>query len=89
MVGVGLFYREGYFRQMLDRDGWQREDNPALDLTELPLSLAPTPDGGPPSVALELGNRTVQLLIRLARVGRVPLYSWTPTFPRTIPRIAR
>ncbi|MDQ5857668.1 MAG: alpha-glucan family phosphorylase [Acidobacteriota bacterium] len=73
LVGVGLFYREGYFRQRLDRDGWQREDNSPLDTAELPLSLAPTTDGGPPTIALELGNRTVQLLIRLARVGRVPL----------------
>ncbi|HEY6064996.1 MAG TPA: alpha-glucan family phosphorylase, partial [Thermoanaerobaculia bacterium] len=74
MVGVGLFYREGYFRQLLDRDGWQHEENPPLDPADLPLSLPPTPDGGPPVVMLELADRPVQLLIRVARVGRIPLF---------------
>jgi starch phosphorylase len=73
MVGVGLFYREGYFRQKLDGNGWQGEENPPLDPAELPLALPSMPEGERPTVALELGDRTVQLLIRVARVGRVPL----------------
>src|SRR6185437_15604063 len=31
LVGVGLLYRQGYFRQTLDADGWQREVFPDLD----------------------------------------------------------
>lgn len=85
MVGVGLFYREGYFRQKLDGNGWQGEENPPLDADELPLSLAPTPEGGPPTVALELGDRTVQLRIRLARVGRVPLLLLDADLPENHP----
>jgi starch phosphorylase len=38
LVGVGLLYREGYFRQYLDKDGWQQESYPETDLYHLPLS---------------------------------------------------
>jgi starch phosphorylase len=74
LVGVGLFYREGYFRQLLDADGWQREENPLLDPVDLPLALPVTEDGSPPTIVLELGDRPVQLLIRVARVGRISLF---------------
>src|SRR5208283_3050414 len=37
LVGVGLFYGQGYFRQRLDRDGWQREEYFDTDITQLAL----------------------------------------------------
>src|SRR5439155_815429 len=40
LVGVGLFYREGYFRQELSVDGWQQERYPVLD----PFAMALTPE---------------------------------------------
>ncbi len=73
LTGVGLFYREGYFRQVIDREGRQTEVYPALEPDELPLSIAEPPDGSPPIVSVNLAGRTVQLLIRIAKVGRVPL----------------
>ena len=85
LMGVGLFYREGYFRQLLDREGWQGEANPAIDPDDLPLSLPETPDGGPPTVVIELADRTVHLLIRVARVGRVPLYLLDADLPENHP----
>ncbi|MFW6099246.1 MAG: DUF3417 domain-containing protein, partial [Thermodesulfobacteriota bacterium] len=36
VVGVGLLYRQGYFRQLLDRNGWQQEMYPETDLYTLP-----------------------------------------------------
>ena len=45
LTGVGLFYREGYFRQVVDDDGMQNEAYPVLEPDELPLSIAETPDG--------------------------------------------
>jgi starch phosphorylase len=74
LVGVGLFYKEGYFRQLMDPEGRQTEIYPRLDAEELPLSIAEMPDGGPPFVTVELEGRSVKLLVRSARVGRVPLY---------------
>ncbi len=73
MVGVGLFYREGYFRQVLDAEGWQHEENPVLDLERLPVSVPVVPGGAAPIVRLKIADREVAVLIRLVRVGRVPL----------------
>ena len=50
LVGVGLFYRHGYFRQSLARSEGQRESNPAVETDLLPISFPQTPDGGPPVV---------------------------------------
>ncbi|MEU1537525.1 alpha-glucan family phosphorylase [Actinacidiphila glaucinigra] len=74
LIGVGLLYRHGYFRQSLSRDGWQQEHYPVLDPNELPLSLLRDEDGGPVLVTLDLpGGRSLRAHVWLARVGRVPL----------------
>ncbi|GAA4683210.1 glycosyltransferase family 1 protein [Streptomyces chumphonensis] len=74
LVGVGLLYRHGYFRQSLSRDGWQQESYPVLDPDELPLELLREPDGAPVDVVLALpGARALHAHVWLARVGRVPL----------------
>lgn len=74
LIGVGLLYRHGYFRQSLSRDGWQQEHYPVLDPNELPLSLLRDEDGGPVLIALDLpGGRSLRAHVWLARVGRVPL----------------
>ncbi|MFJ2605655.1 alpha-glucan family phosphorylase [Streptomyces sp. NPDC087425] len=74
LIGVGLLYRHGYFRQTLSRDGWQQEHYPVLDPNELPVTLLEEADGTPAQVALALpGGRLLRARIWLARVGRVPL----------------
>ncbi|GHF45710.1 alpha-1,4 glucan phosphorylase [Kitasatospora xanthocidica] len=74
VIGVGLFYRHGYFRQSLDRDGWQQERYPLLDPDELAVSPLREADGTPCRVDLALpGGRTLAARIWKAQVGRVPL----------------
>ena len=73
MVGVGLFYRFGYFRQALEAETGQAESYPPLDLEKLPVAIAQAPDGQPATITLPVGERIVQVLVRLVRVGRVPL----------------
>jgi len=74
LVGVGLLYRHGYFRQTLSRDGWQQEHYPVLDPNELPLDQLKEADGTAAQVALALpGGRSLRARIWLAQVGRVPL----------------
>ncbi|MGW1546898.1 alpha-glucan family phosphorylase [Streptomyces sp. NPDC002346] len=74
LVGVGLLYRHGYFRQSLSRDGWQQEHYPLLDPNELPLTLVREADGTPSRVVLALpGGRSLHAYIWQAQVGRVPL----------------
>ncbi|MFG3494760.1 alpha-glucan family phosphorylase [Streptomyces sp. NPDC047928] len=74
LVGVGLLYRHGYFRQSLSRDGWQQEHYPLLDPNELPLTLLRRPDGTPSRVTVALpAGRCLYAHIWVAQVGRVPL----------------
>lgn len=74
LIGVGLFYRHGYFRQSLARDGWQQERYPVLDPDELAVTLLREADGTACRVELALpGGRTLAAQIWKAQVGRVPL----------------
>ncbi|MDQ0993144.1 glycosyltransferase family 1 protein [Streptomyces sp. V3I7] len=74
LIGVGLLYRHGYFRQALSRDGWQQEHYPVLDPNELPVAQLKEADGTPAQVSLALpGGRRLRARIWLAQVGRVPL----------------
>jgi starch phosphorylase len=73
LVGAGLFYREGYFRQSIDAGGRQQENNPAADPDALPLTTALDREGNPLIVEVEFPGRAVSALVRLAKVGRVPL----------------
>ncbi|AKJ10697.1 glycogen phosphorylase [Streptomyces incarnatus] len=74
LIGVGLLYRHGYFRQTLSRDGWQQEHYPVLDPNELPLTQLKEADGALARISLALpGGRALHARIWLAQVGRVPL----------------
>jgi starch phosphorylase len=74
IVGVGLLYKSGYFKQALTRDGWQTETYPVLDPDGLPLTLLREADGTPCEVAVELpGGRSLVAHVWKADVGRVPL----------------
>lgn len=74
LIGVGLLYRHGYFRQSLSRDGWQQEHYPVLDPNELPLDQLKEADGSPAQITLALpGDRSLRARIWLAQVGRIPL----------------
>ena len=74
LVGVGLLYGAGYFKQSLTRDGWQVESYPLSDPDGLPLSLLREADGTPARVTLDLpGGRSLHAAIWKADVGRVPL----------------
>lgn len=69
MVGVGLLYREGYFRQHLNADGWQEERYPVMD----PHSMALTPVDDA-RISVDLAGQTLTARIWAASVGRVKLY---------------
>lgn len=74
LIGVGLNYRSGYFRQSLTADGWQHENYPALDPQGLPLRLLSHPGGGPVLVELAMPeSRMLRARVWIAQVGRIPL----------------
>jgi starch phosphorylase len=74
LVGMGLLYQEGYFRQMVGSDGRQQETYPYNDPAELPVRPALAPDGSWITVTLPLPGRRLSLRIWHAGVGRISLY---------------
>jgi starch phosphorylase len=72
-VAVGLFYRNGYFRQQIDADGHQEHAQPDLDPASLPLRRARARDGSPLEVKVDFPGRVVYAAVWVAQVGRVPL----------------
>ena len=74
LIGVGLLYRSGYFRQSLSADGWQVEHYPAYDPQGLPIKLLTEADGTTALVQVEIpGGRTLDARVWIAQIGRVPL----------------
>ncbi|MCW2622336.1 MAG: alpha-glucan phosphorylase, partial [Frankiales bacterium] len=74
IVGVGLLYRAGYFKQSLNAEGWQQERYPPLDPHGLPLTLVTDASGAPVTVGVEMPTgRTLHAHVWRAQVGRVPL----------------
>ncbi|MCW2739003.1 alpha-glucan family phosphorylase, partial [Nocardioides sp.] len=74
LVGVGLFYKAGYFSQAISSDGWQLESYPLLDPDGLPLSVLRRADGSPVQVSLALpDDRTMHARVWEAKVGRIRL----------------
>ncbi len=73
LVGVGLLYQQGYFKQYLNESGWQQEAYHDNDFHNLPVQLLRRPDGNPLLVNLDLPGRTVYAQLWQAHVGRVSL----------------
>lgn len=74
LTAVGLFYREGYFRQMLDAEGRQLELYSVNSRDSLPVRQVLDAEGRPLRVHIEIPGRQVRLRIWRVAVGRVDLY---------------
>jgi len=74
LVGVGLLYARGYFRQSLSDDGWQQEFYPQYDFYQMPLQLIRGDDEQPLRIDIELPDRKVTCQVWRAQVGRIPLF---------------
>jgi starch phosphorylase len=74
ILGVGLLYRAGYFKQSLNAEGWQQERYPPIDPHGLPLTLLT--DAAGQALKITVGfpeGRTLHAQVWKAQVGRVPL----------------
>ncbi len=69
LVGVGLLYAEGYFRQELDGSGWQRERYVALDPEACGLRAAPGVE-----IQVDVAGRPLHAQVWRATIGRCHLY---------------
>jgi glycogen phosphorylase len=85
VVGIGLLYREGYFRQTIDAAGRQHETYPANDPGAMPIALARTPEGTWLHVRLGLQGRNLTIRVWQAQVGKVALYLLDADHPLNSP----
>lgn len=75
MVGVGLLYSHGFFRQRLDESGGQQEEMPYIEPDELPIQRVPdAATGRQLRVTVEFPGRAVHAAVWRCDVGNVPLY---------------
>lgn len=74
LVGVGLLYREGYFHQYLNADGWQQELNPENDFYNMAVEIERDPEGNEIIIEVQYPERTVKARVWRCQVGRVPLF---------------
>ncbi len=74
LVGVGLAYQNGYFKQHLNINGWQEEEYPVNDFYNLPMKEVKDKSGNPVIVDVDLPGRKVYIKIWKTQVGRIPLY---------------
>ena len=73
LIGVGLLYRSGYFRQTVDADGFQQHIYPDNDFARLPVLPVQAPAGGMLTVPVDLPGRVVHAGVWKVQVGRVPV----------------
>src|SRR5579871_6788911 len=73
LVGIGLFYGQGYFRQKLDRHGWQQEEYLPTDVNQLPMVPAIGKNGKPVSVELITRGGSIRAKVWRMSVGRCDL----------------
>ncbi len=70
LVGIGLFYGQGYFRQRLDVGGWQREEYLKTDVNQMPMEVAIGKDGRPVVVEIETRSGRIRAKVWRVKVGR-------------------
>ena len=73
LIGVGLFYEQGYFRQRLNKEGWQQEEYIDTDITQLPVQIAIGQNGEPVMVQVSTRKGAIHAKVWRINVGRCDL----------------
>ncbi|HLK66704.1 MAG TPA: alpha-glucan family phosphorylase [Bryobacteraceae bacterium] len=84
LIGLGLLYQQGYFRQILNPDGWQQERYPMNDFYTLPLTPVKRADGGDLKVTVKLPTGNVFIQVWKVDVGRIDLYLLDTNIPENV-----
>jgi starch phosphorylase len=74
VIGVGLLYQQGYFRQVIDKNGEQQALYPYNDPGQLPITPLRQPNGEWLRLEIALPGYSVWLRAWQVQVGRVKLY---------------
>lgn len=74
LVGIGILYREGYFRQFLDHHGWQQESYPIVDVFDLPVQKVTKADGQDLILEIDGPMGLIRACVWQIKVGKIPLF---------------
>ncbi len=74
LVAVGLLYRQGYFQQYLNADGYQQESYPENDWYNMPVHRCRTKDGDDVKITVKMADAMVTARVWEVKIGRVSLY---------------
>jgi starch phosphorylase len=85
LVGVGLFYGQGYFLQRLDEKGWQREEYLETDINQLPMQPAIGLDGKPVVIEIATRGAAIRAKVWRVKVGRCDLFLLDSNVPGNAP----
>lgn len=81
LVGIGIAYKEGYFQQYLNSEGWQLETYPINDFYNLPMSLVFDSKNHPIKIHIDFPNGVLTCQIWKVQVGRIPLFLLDANLP--------
>src|SRR5258708_25174789 len=81
-VGISLFYREGYFQQMINQDNWQVDYYTLLNPKNLPIEPVLAPNGEPVVGQVDIGMNQVYFKAWRVNVGRCPAYLLDTNLPQ-------
>lgn len=81
-IGITLIYRQGYFQQLINADGWQTERYPTYEPEKMPIRLVTDRRGKPVICSVEIGNDQVKFQGWEVRVGRARVYLLDTNLPQ-------
>jgi len=84
-VAVGLLYRDGYFKQQINKDGWQEAVSLNQNFHHLPIQEVKMEDGSPLKVSVSFPDRAVFAKVWRIAVGRINLYLLDTMLPENAP----
>ena len=85
LVGIGLFYGQGYFLQRLDASGWQHEDYLQTDVNQLPMQPAIGENGERIVIEIETRGGSIRAKVWQVKVGRCDLLLLDSNVPGNAP----
>ena len=86
LVGIGLLYKNGFFKQVIDKTGTQLAEYPENDFSSMPVQVVQDDRGDAVQISLDLPGRTLFANIWEVHVGRVSLYLLDTDVPRNTPQ---
>lgn len=85
-TAIGLFYKQGYFSQHINSEGWQETIFNDLNISNLPVAPALNQKGEQAQISVELPGRVVYAKVWQVKIGRISLYLIDTDVPQNSPQ---